>query len=812
MTDPGDSALTRARRRGAAAGVLALCLLAVTPFVGAVAGWELLYGRDLPRQFYPRCDVIGRALAEGEVPRWNPWCGHGAPWFGPRAGGVLYPGHVLFAALRLGPAMGAFVALHTALAAVGAWRLARLDARSSTGAWLGALAYGLGGFVTSMHWALPYLVSSAWLPWGLLGARQVARAEVRGVAWIGAAVAMCLLAAEPQGALIVSALAGGSALLHGAGRRARAVALAGLAVLLGAAGGGLTIVSVLDELPRLDRGAGSWSELRFPLHLAQLVDALVPGVHGHWAQHTSGFWGVRAWGGDMPWCGLGVGALGVVAAALSSHRWRSAAWIEGAGWVALGVLLALVDAGAWLQLRYPSKWLVITALGLSRLVGLGAERLLRPVPGVGDRVVAAVERLERPGALARLARFVGQGVADLQRSADVVLLAFGAGLTLLALVLALGGAAVEARIASVSPSYVSASEARAVTAYAVGRAGVAALVAAGACLVAARRPGRTGRALLVGALALDLVTAARAGVLTIPANLPVHAEPATLAALRAGAGGPAGAPPRYEPKNVYYRHSYPSLGLEARELHERDAMRTNIGYRWGVRTVIAFESVEPAGLAALQRDPRWTSLPLLRRYALIDGDVLLADERDAPNYGLPADRVPTLARVAPHDGMVAVKNPLCPPWAYLVGAAVTAPDIEVARSQLLDPRHGPDVRVVLGPEGAEGVADTSGPGRLEGERVTLRRFSAERVELTVDAPHDAWLVVRDAWSPDWVATIDGAPTLVVRADLLYRAVRVPAGAHEVVFTYAPRWWAPAVALTVGGWIGLLAFVWIGRRR
>lgn len=766
-------------------GLLALCLLVVALFEGALLGDDLLVARDLPRQFYPRNDAIGAALAAGEVPRWNPWCGHGAPWFGPRAGGVVYPGHLLFAALSPGRAMAWFIALHTALALAGAWRLGRHDAPGDpTGPWLVGLAYGLGGFVTSMHWALPYLVSSAWLPWALVGARQAAAGERRGLALVGAAVGLCLLAAEPQGALIVAALAATSALAHAPGaRRLAAPLLVGAAVVVGAAAGGLTLESVRDELPRLDRGAGGWSELRFPLHpLAQLVDALVPGVHGHWAQHTGGFWGVRAWAvsgkaGDMPWCGLGVGALGLAAVAASGAAWRRPAWQEAAAWVVLGVALAAVDAGAPLHLRYPSKWLVITALGLARLVGLGAPGLLRaPWP---------------PAALA----------------------AFGLPAGLLGLWVLVGGEAVEAWLDAQAPGYVLRDEARAVTSFALLRAGAAALVAVWACLLARRWPGRRGRALLVGALALDLLTAARPGVLTLDgAAAPVLDAPPLVAALRARAAarGPdlALAPPRYEPKDVFYRHEFPPLAHAERDLLDRDALRPNIGYRFGVRTVIAFESAEPRGLSLLQRDPRWKALPLLPRYALLDADVVLVDlRRDAHALGLPPGRVEVVAPVGPQDevmALAAVANPWCPPWAYLIDAAVGAPDLQVAATRLLDPRAGPAARVVLGPEGADQAPPIAPPGvRLAGG-VRLVAFEAERVALEVAAPRDAWLVVREAWAPDWQATVDGAPAPLARADLLFRAVRVPAGRHEVVLTHAPAWWARGLALTALGWAAIAA--------
>ena len=42
--------------------------------------------------------------------------------------------------------------------------------------------------------------------------------------------------------------------------------------------------------------------------------------------------------------------------------------------------------------------------------------------------------------------------------------------------------------------------------------------------------------------------------------------------------------------------------------------------------------------------------------------------------------------------------------------------------------------------------------------------------------------------PGWIAEIDGKASHILRADVLFRAVEVPAGRHHVVFRYAPFTW------------------------
>jgi uncharacterized membrane protein YfhO len=63
-------------------------------------------------------------------------------------------------------------------------------------------------------------------------------------------------------------------------------------------------------------------------------------------------------------------------------------------------------------------------------------------------------------------------------------------------------------------------------------------------------------------------------------------------------------------------------------------------------------------------------------------------------------------------------------------------------------------------------------------------YENERVEIEVEAPREGWLVLLDRWAPGWSARIDGQPARILRADYLFRAVRVAPGRHLVNFAYA----------------------------
>jgi hypothetical protein len=64
-------------------------------------------------------------------------------------------------------------------------------------------------------------------------------------------------------------------------------------------------------------------------------------------------------------------------------------------------------------------------------------------------------------------------------------------------------------------------------------------------------------------------------------------------------------------------------------------------------------------------------------------------------------------------------------------------------------------------------------------------YDPRRIELRTDAPVPGYLFLGDSYYPGWSATVDGRPSGIVAADIAFRAVRVPAGAHTVVMRYEP---------------------------
>jgi hypothetical protein len=67
----------------------------------------------------------------------------------------------------------------------------------------------------------------------------------------------------------------------------------------------------------------------------------------------------------------------------------------------------------------------------------------------------------------------------------------------------------------------------------------------------------------------------------------------------------------------------------------------------------------------------------------------------------------------------------------------------------------------------------------------IRSYQPNRVVVDVDDGPAGFLILTDLWYPGWNCTVDGVPRPIHRANFLFRAVEMPAGRHEVVFTFAP---------------------------
>jgi hypothetical protein len=147
------------------------------------------------------------------------------------------------------------------------------------------------------------------------------------------------------------------------------------------------------------------------------------------------------------------------------------------------------------------------------------------------------------------------------------------------------------------------------------------------------------------------------------------------------------------------------------------------------------------------------------------------------------------------------------PRAFVVPQAAPLPDRPLQTLAATDFRR----RVLL-----EESAPLDGEPGGDFRPATIRAYQPNRVMVKVDEGPPGYLVLADIWFPGWTCTVDGQPAAIHRADYLFRAVVLPAGAHEVVFTFAPTsyYWGKLISVSTLAAVvafNLLAW-WIRRRR
>ena len=162
------------------------------------------------------------------------------------------------------------------------------------------------------------------------------------------------------------------------------------------------------------------------------------------------------------------------------------------------------------------------------------------------------------------------------------------------------------------------------------------------------------------------------------------------------------------------------------------------------------------------------------------------------------------------DGRVFVNEQALPRFS-IVGDRVVEPPrgeeaLDVVASTSFDPRHAVVLEAGTGQAGAGGA-----PAREQGEgeppesaAITVEKNADGAIALRVTGmPRPGYLLVTDAWAPGWEAAIDGRPATVLRADHIFRAVRLPGGDAAVTLTYRPG------SFTAGAWISVLSLLaWI----
>jgi len=108
-------------------------------------------------------------------------------------------------------------------------------------------------------------------------------------------------------------------------------------------------------------------------------------------------------------------------------------------------------------------------------------------------------------------------------------------------------------------------------------------------------------------------------------------------------------------------------------------------------------------------------------------------------------------------------------------------DFDLEKKVILE--EEPDLEIEKGVMGKEG-------------RINFVEYQPNRIELESESATTALLFLSDNDYPGWKARIDGQETKILRADYTFRALAVPAGKHQVIFSYEPTvfYWSLRISL------------------
>jgi hypothetical protein len=145
-----------------------------------------------------------------------------------------------------------------------------------------------------------------------------------------------------------------------------------------------------------------------------------------------------------------------------------------------------------------------------------------------------------------------------------------------------------------------------------------------------------------------------------------------------------------------------------------------------------------------------------------------------------------------------------PPRASAFRAWTLSHSPDLALVKILTPGYPANGSVVL--EGDPGF--TSGPRReATPARYTWLGTQSARIDIGVSSP--AVVLVRNAYDPNWHATVDGRPAPVLVADYMDQGVPVPAGKHTILLSYddpAVGYGLVGTALSLAALLGSAAFL------
>jgi hypothetical protein len=732
---------------------------------------------DSPTYYQPMLQLVREAMRGGPLPLWNPLISSGVPLLANQQSAPLALVNLPIWILPLQFGFFVSAALKLWLAGFGTYLLARRLAIGHWAALAAGTAFALGSF-TIVWLSHGQTDVSVLLPWVLLTTEEIAR-RPRPAAFLGHAIATAafLLGGHPETAIyvglgtglyfVVRVIAGG---YRSRDASRRVAAFAGASLL----GAGVAAIVLLPFIAELSSSIDSTARLRGQVAPREsLLTILFP---DWWGRPNEG-------------------------SALGPANFNERTFYAGT------IMLVLAPL-ALLRMPRLKQLAPITVIGLLGLLGstdaTRTSKLLGDLPGLRLTVVSRVSVL----LLLAVAVLGAAGLEELVRAtrtrSRLPLVTFGAALAVgvLALVIlapldghvwtralrelvGLPGFTPEKPLTS--PFTDEGGSALKVLHLAAALRWIGLVLLLGGLLLLARRFPSRGRLLapaLVGLVLLDMAIFADDYQPVIPKSQFYKPVPGSIHYLQRHVGSRRFVATRGTlPPDVNMVYDLP----DARGLDHPTPKR--LFKLWRAKLNSQQKPLDAKGVEDVNPGNAAVVSMMAVRYVMTD----------------PSDPRPTAPGVREvYSGSDARiwENPRALPRAYATSAvrmvpgeagsfqAVTAADFSPRRFAVVEGRTAP-----AGVNARPAKRRPVSPGP-----VTIRRDEPQAIDLEADLRRPAVVVMADSWAPGWEPTVDGRSVPSLRANYLYRGVRVPAGRHRIEWRYRPA------AVTAGGVVSALSLL------
>ncbi|HEY70158.1 MAG TPA: YfhO family protein [Anaerolineae bacterium] len=732
-------------------------------FAPLLTGRVLFWGTPL-LQFVPWREAAWETLLQGHLPLWNDSLGMGAPLLANYQTALLYPPNWLLGLTGIAWGQGLLAMLHLIWAGCGMALLARRLGSTLLGQTLAGMAYGLSCYLVARAGFLSINAAAAWLPWLVLCADRLTLAvaeerprgeRLRALLWLALAFTMQWLAGHAQTAWYSLILIGAWALFRGANRGGwRGLGRATLWML--AVGALAFVLAAVQLLPTL--------EYMLQSHRAETLDPefalsysfepwrslgwLMPDLFGNPA--TGDYWGY-------------------------GNYWEDAVYIGLAPF--LLALLAIMRGIAGRDERKATIRFLVIAIVLAFVLALGKNTqiflwLFENVPTFNLFQAPARWNLITVFCLALLAGFG----ADAWRAPEGWALYWMRLGTAGAVAIAATAWTLGALAPDIQPTFT----------HAFWLAGIWFFIFGLFALL--RPPDLTPLWIgLMGCIVLADLCLAHWGL-----------NPFTSPDLYRGESVLAGEIPK---EHRLYMPPDLEQELKFERTHRFDTFDPDIDWRLVREVGLPNTTLLDGLISANNFDPLLPDRYVVWMEALSD---LPLDQQERL---MSLMDVGWRAEVDASRPSGVVYQPVADPArARLIGGAIWVETPQDALDAVLAADFDPQRQVVLEGSGTEAFDDLVG-----GEIVRLEPIHPGAVEIEVRSIQDAWLILSDTWYPGWRASVDGIEADILRADYLFRAIRVPAGEHLVVFRYEPLSVRLGFALSVLGCLIVGGMAWAWRR-